>query len=291
MTASSYSKSYSMHSAQGKNGGALPMTALRTLIIDDEPLARRGLQLRLNDYDVLEIIGQCNSGSQAVTEICRVRPDLIFLDIQMPGMDGFNVLRSLPSDRVPMVIFVTAYDEYAIKAFETNAVDYLLKPIDEERLETAVKRAVEKARRRRAEDEREKLVKLVSDLTGKDSDDVSSALEEGESLAEDRFLTIRDSGKLVRLKVDEIGWIDAAGDYMCVHAHGETHVVRATMKEFEKRLTDKRFQRVHRSAIVNMDKVREVRRCGNGEHLLELDCGHEVRMSRSHRHKLQMLSN
>ncbi|MBP6513696.1 MAG: LytTR family transcriptional regulator DNA-binding domain-containing protein [Steroidobacteraceae bacterium] len=236
---------------------------IRTLIVDDEALARRGLELRLRDAADFEIVGEAVNGREAIEAIVRLKPDLVFLDIQMPGLGGFDVLRQLPADSMPMAVFVTAYDKYALEAFEAQALDYLLKPVDDARLAKVLDRVREQHRQRNA---------------------AQTALP-----AYADVLPIRTGRETVRVRVQAIDWIDAAGDYMCVHAEGQTHVVRGTMKQFDAALDPRQFQRVHRSAIVNVDRVRSLRPHTNGEYFLTLEGGHELKLSRSYRDRLEAL--
>ena len=262
---------------------------IRTLIVDDEPLARRGLVIRLERIEDIDIVGEAGNGRDAVGLVRELKPDLVFLDIQMPVMDGFEVLKAVQGPDMPVVVLVTAFDQYALKAFDAHALDYLLKPIDDDRFADTIGRIREELDQREAGGQREKLLELLVELSGKDSLDLDELLANGREALEDPYLDvlpIRDAGRTVCVKVGEIDWIDAAGDYMCVHADGQTHVMRGTMKKLEAVLNPKTFQRVHRSTIVNVDRVREVRSHINGEYFLTLDNGHTVKLSRSYKEKL-----
>jgi two-component system LytT family response regulator len=264
--------------------------SLRTLIVDDEPLARRGLRLRLERAADVEILGEAGNGREALERINELKPDLVFLDIQMPGMSGFDVLRALPATAMPMIVFVTAFDEFAVAAFEARALDYLLKPIDDERLAQAVDRARRSADAERAVAHRDDLVHLVAELTGETAESVEEVLAAGQRDGQTPYLgvmTIKDGRKVVRVDVKSIDWIDAAGDYMCVHADGKTYVMRGTMKKLEEHLNPLWFQRVHRSTIVNVHRVTELRPHMNGEYFLRLSCGSEIKLSRHYRDKLK----
>ena len=216
--------------------------SIRTIIVDDEPLARRGLELRLQAAPDIAIVRQCANGREAIASIAEDQPDLMFLDIQMPGVTGLDVVAQVPQESMPMVVFVTAFDRYAIDAFEAHALDYLLKPVDEERLAAALDRVRAQWQQRQALAQREQLMALLADLTGKGEispDVLGSAAAAGVAApanAPRRYATmlpIRSGRETVRLDVATIDWIDAAGDYMCLHAGGQTHVLRATMKELE----------------------------------------------------------
>jgi len=263
---------------------------MRVLIVDDEPLARRGLVLRLEHFDDVEIVGQCSNGRDAVTATAKLRPDVLFLDIQMPIMSGFEVLRQIQAPDMPLVVFVTAFDEFAIKAFEAHALDYLLKPVDDDRLREALDRARNAREERDALAHRARLLELVVEMSGADDVSLEELLEHGlEAVGQGypRTLPIKDGGKTVRLDMQTIDWIDAAGDYMCIHAAGTTHIMRGTMKKLEEILDPKIFQRVHRSTIVNIDRVREVRSHINGEFFLILDDDVELKMSRHYKDRIR----
>jgi two-component system LytT family response regulator len=272
----------------------MELAPLRTVIVDDEPLARRGLRLRLAGESDIDIVAECGNGEEAVRTILAERPDLVFLDVQMPGLDGFGVLRKLPLAMMPMIVFVTAYDHYAIGAFEANAVDYLLKPVEDARLRQALFRIREQAQARAAAEQRDQLLNLLGSVTGQPELSLEDALAEGAALPESRRpirLAIRDGGRTVLVEETDIDWIDAAGDYMCIHANNATHILRGTLRELEAKLDADRFARIHRSTIVNAARVRELRPHINGEYFLTLDGGHEVKLSRSYRDQLKRFRN
>ena len=265
---------------------------LKALIVDDEQLARRGLEIRLQKFDDVEICGQSRNGREAIDAVREESPDIVFLDIQMPGIDGFEVLRRLSGSAMPIVIFVTAYDEFALKAFDANALDYLLKPINDERLAEAIERARQARDEKLATQHRAKLLKLICELTGRELT-LEGAIAES-VISKSNFperLSIRDSGETVNVQIDAIDWIDAAGDYMCVHAHGDTYVLRGTMKRLEELLDPEKFVRVHRSTIVNRKRVRSLRPHRNGEYFLTLENSRELKLSRSYKRNLQLLVN
>ncbi|MCM2312896.1 MAG: response regulator [Steroidobacteraceae bacterium] len=263
---------------------------IRTLIVDDEPLARRGLELRLREATDIEIVRQCANGREALAAIAELQPDLMFLDIQMPGLSGFDVLKQVPQESLPMIVFVTAFDRFAIDAFEAHALDYLLKPVDESRLARALDRVRAQHEQRQAMAQREQLMAMLADVTGKGEFEPGAL--PGGGIGARRYATmlpIRVGRETIRLDVAGIDWIDAAGDYMCVHAASQTHVLRATMKELEEMLDPEVFQRVHRSTIVNLARVRSLRPHLNGECFLKLESGQEVKLSRSFRDKVELL--
>lgn len=268
------------------------MTArIRTLIVDDEALSRRGLEIRLRDAGGFEIIGQCANGREAIEAIRKDNPQLVFLDIQMPGLSGFDVLAQIPTDSLPTIVFVTAYDQFAIRAFEARAIDYLLKPIDEIRFANAIARVREVHEQRAAASQRDRLVDLLAEISGTGEVDAQELLERGahaiSAAAKAAVLPIREGRETVRVPIDAIDWIDAAGDYMCVHASGQTHILRGTMKDLESALDPRVFQRVHRSTIVNLARVKSLRSHINGEYFLTLDGGHELKLSRTYRDKVE----
>jgi len=261
---------------------------LKALIVDDEELACKGLEMRLADIDDVEVVATCRNGRQALAAIVEHEPDLVFLDIQMPGMNGFDVVREIQAELMPLIIFVTAYDAYAVDAFKIHAVDYLLKPVEEERLGEAVSRAIATKAQLSAVDEKQRLLEMVVSMTGKSESAIGELLEtdETESPHPDR-LAIKDGSTTTFVPVKDIDWIDAAGDYMCIHVSGETHIMRTTMKELEAKLDPSTFQRVHRSTIVNLQRVEKVSSHINGEYHLILSCGSSLKMSRSYKDKVK----
>ncbi|MEX1995082.1 MAG: LytTR family DNA-binding domain-containing protein [Steroidobacteraceae bacterium] len=266
--------------------------SVRAIIVDDEPLARRGLELRLRAFRDFEIVAQCGNGREAVDAVAQHSPDLMFLDIEMPGVDGFEVLRRIPQTSMPMVVFVTAFDRYAVEAFDAHALDYLLKPLVDERFERTMAHVREQFAQRKSVKHREQLVALLASVTGAGQLDAEELLARGAEGVSRRFpevLPIRLGRETIRLPVAAIEWVDAAGDYMCVHAEGRTHVVRATMKQFEERLDPADFQRIHRSTIVNIRRIRKLKPHTNGEYFLTLEGGHELKLSRSYRDRLERI--
>ncbi|MDJ0751252.1 MAG: LytTR family DNA-binding domain-containing protein [Woeseiaceae bacterium] len=265
---------------------------IRALIVDDEELARRGLEIRLEKYEDIEICGQACNGREALQLARELSPDLLFLDVQMPGMDGFEVLRRLSGCAMPEIIFVTAYDEFALKAFDANALDYLLKPINDERLEQAIDRARRHKDEMLAGEHRNKLLKFVCELSGRELT-LESALSEAaaEQIRYPKRIAIRDGSTSNCIDVDAIDWIDAAGDYMCVHAGGDTFVLRGTMKHLEELLDPELFVRVHRSAIVNRQRVTSMRPHRNGEYFLQIGEQAELKLSRKYKANLPRLAD
>jgi len=265
--------------------------SLKTLIVDDESLARRGLIHRLKAIDDVEVVGEAQNGREALKLIAEKKPDLVFLDIQMPGVSGFDVVRQLDAETMPLILFLTAYDEYAVRAFEVNALDYILKPIDEERLNQVMEKVRDNLSQKRALKQKRLLLDLVSSIKG---ETISSFEELGEKEVKELVhkepprLAIRDGGKTTWVNQEDIEWIDAAGDYMCIQAQGVTYIMRKTMKELEKDLDPGILQRIHRSTIVNIHQVREMESHINGEYFLTLASGHRVKLSRTYKDKLKL---
>jgi two-component system LytT family response regulator len=259
---------------------------LSALIVDDEALARRGLRLRLATIDGVSVVGECNNGREALAAIAAHSPDLVFLDIQMPGLNGFDVVRELQADTMPLIVFVTAFDQYAINAFEVHAVDYLLKPVEQPRLEAAVRRAREMREAARAFDQKSRLMNLIVALTGHSESTIDNlANARGDARFCER-LTIRDGTHIVLVPVRDIEWIDAAGDYMCIHVQGKTHVMRVTMKELEALLDPALFLRIHRSTLINAAHVAQMTTHANGEFFVTLSYGARLKVSRGYRDRV-----
>ncbi len=258
--------------------------AITTLIIDDEPLARRRiLKLLQKDADV-NFIGECRNGVEAVEVIREQQPELIFLDVQMPDLDGFGVLAELQETPLPFIIFVTAYDQYAIKAFEVHALDYLLKPFDDERFETALTHAKTSIRRRTVETFSQRMIEMLH--THRPNEDARrEANSETPSLPE--RVVIKSGGRVYFLKTTEIDWIEAAGVYAKLHTGEKSHLLRETMNNLEARLSPEQFIRIHRSSIVNIDAIKELYPHDHGEYIVVLKDGTELRCSRGFRERLQ----
>jgi two-component system LytT family response regulator len=255
---------------------------IRTLVVDDEKLAIKGLQLRLEKFDDVEIIGTCANGREAIRAIKTEKPDLVFLDIQMPGFDGFSVVKGVMEIEPPLFVFVTAYEEHAIRAFEANAVNYLMKPVDEDKLADTVERVRVRLAEKRGAEEAEKLKNVLSEV----APEAAEEFADGETESADRYeklINIKDRGQIFRVEIDSIEHIEAAGDYMCIYTGDNSLILRETMKDLERRLDPRTFQRVHRSTIVNLNQVSQVKPHTNGECFLVLDSGAEVKVSRSYR--------
>jgi two-component system LytT family response regulator len=257
---------------------------IRTILVDDEPLATQGLQLRLEAHDDVEVVATAANGREAIRAIKTNKPDLVFLDIQMPGFDGFSVVQGLMDIEPPLFVFVTAFGEHAVRAFEAQAVDYLVKPVEEERLAATLDRVRERLTEKGAAQAAEVLKEKLAEHAPEAAEEMADSSPEGHAANRyEKMINIKDQGQIFRVDVDTIERIDAAGDYMCIQTGDNTLILRETMKDLEKRLDPRRFQRVHRSTIVNLDQVRQVRPHTNGECFLVLDSGAEVKVSRSYR--------
>lgn len=244
---------------------------MRALIVDDEPLARRGIALRLEKFKDIEIIAECGDGPSAIDKILEFSPDLVFLDVQMPGMDGFGVLRALPKENLTGVIFVTAYEEHALRAFEVHALDYLLKPVDDERFAAAIDRA----RKLLDATSKTQMVERILQMLGRDSEKYAS-----------RF-TARTGARIQIVLAEEVEWIGAAGDYTELHVRGRSHLLRETMNSIEQKLDPTKFLRIHRSRIVRIKGILELRGIDNREFIVKLSDGSEHRSSRTYADRLE----
>ena len=250
--------------------------AIRTLIVDDEPLAREKLRGFLEKETDVEILGECRDGREALEKIEQDQPDIVFLDVQMPEMDGFEVLEHVDAEHLPIVIFVTAYDQYALKAFDVHAVDYLLTPFERKRFAEALARARSDVERHQGGSVKRQLLDLLQEVEARRSKYPTR-------------LVIKTSGRVVFLKVDEIDWVDAAGNYVRLHAGNDSHMLRETMGRLEERLDPEKFLRIHRSTIVNIERISELQQQFHGDYLVVLKNGRRLTLSRSYRDRIQDL--
>lgn len=256
---------------------------IRAILVDDEKLAIQGLEIRLEKFDDIEIVDTCNNGREAIRKIKTLKPDLVFLDIQMPGFDGFSVVQGVMEIEPPLFIFVTAYADHAVRAFEASAIDYLVKPVEEDRLADAIDRVRKRLSEKRGAEEIEKLKTVLSEVAPDAMAEMDNEEEPAAASRYEKLINVKDRGQIFRVDVDTIERIDAAGDYMCIYTADNSLILRETMKDLEKRLDPRHFQRVHRSTIVNLSQVREVKPHTNGECFLILDSGAQVKVSRSYR--------
>ncbi len=248
---------------------------MKVLIVDDEPLARERIRTLLAGEKEVEILGECANGKEAIAAINERQPDLVFLDVQMPGLNGFEVLRAIEPGRIPVVIFVTAYDQHALAAFEVHALDYLLKPFKLTRFKAALQRAREHLETKRAGTLSERLQQLL-----------------GERPVETPYLTrvaVKSDDRIVFLKADQIDWLEAAGNYIVVHTGKQTHILRETLSALEAKLDPERFLRISRSALVNVEQIKELQPLFKGEYAVVLQNGQQLTMTRGIREVQELL--
>ena len=253
---------------------------IKTLIIDDEPLARRNLRLLLEKDPQIEILEECRNGREAVKAINALSPDLIFLDIQMPEMDGFDVLARVEPQHIHAIIFVTAFDQYALKAFDVHALDYLLKPFDDKRFAHALDRAKAQIEAREIDRVSKRLLALLEERES----ERKGAKEKTNYLTR---LMIKVAGRVTLLKVEEIDFIEADGNYAKLHVGRKSHLLREKMHDLEGRLDPAKFVRIHRSVIVNLDRIKEMHPHFNGDYIVVLEDGRQLRLSRTRRENLE----
>jgi len=258
---------------------------IRTILVDDEKLAIQGLEFRLSSHPDVEIVETCSNGREAIRAIKTHKPDLVFLDIQMPGFDGFSVVSGLAELEPPLFVFVTAYQDHAIRAFEAEATDYLMKPVEDDRLSATLERVRTRLAEKRGVEDAERLMDVLTEHAPDAAEELTADSEDAPAAASrfEKLINIKDRGQIFRVDVDTIERIDAAGDYMCIYTGDNTLILRETMKDLERRLDPRRFQRIHRSTIVNLDLVKQVKPHTNGECFLVLDSGAQVKVSRSYR--------
>ncbi len=258
------------------------MRKIRALIVDDEPIARRGIRQQLQTEPDVEVVGECGNGREAVAAIKKQNPDLVFLDVQMPILDGFGVVESVGAENLPAVVFVTAYDEHAIRAFEVNALDYLLKPVDPERFQKTLARAREQVNGSETKHLNQKLSALLQSLE-EFQPNVAAQPTYLERIA------IKNRGRVFFLSVDEIDWLRAQGNYVELHAKDDAHLLRETMDGMESKLDPRKFLRLRRSTIVRVERIKELQPLFNGEYAILLKDGTQLVSSRRYRQNLNAL--
>lgn len=256
---------------------------IRTLVVDDEPLARQNLRVLLAADPEIEVVGEAGGGAEAVRLLEERAPDLVFLDIQMPELNGFDVVARVGAERMPVIVFVTAFDQFALKAFEVHALDYLLKPFDDARFEKALRQAKLQVEQRSVKELGERLVRLLAD---RDAPPAAAPQPPPQYLTR---LLIKSAGRVFFLKVDEIDWIGAEDYYVKLHVGRRSHLLRETMGEMEARLDPQKFLRIHRSTIVNVERIKELHQLFNGDYSVVLLDGTELKLSRSRREQMQTL--
>jgi len=265
------------------------MNKLTVVLVDDEPLALQLLKSMLQDISDIKIVACCRNGREALQAVSDHTPDLLILDVQMPGMSGFDVVHHLQGDTIPQVIFATAYDQYALKAFEIHAVDYVLKPLDNGRLHTALNRARQRLHQMSTstndshQGEKNRLLRSIEDAVNQGNATTKAYPFHTNSSR----LAIKDRGSIIMVNQQDIEWIDAAGDYMCVHVKGETHVMRSTIKDLQKQLCVESFKRIHRSTLVNLNYIEQIKVLTKGEYFLILTSGAKIKVSRNYRQPIK----
>ncbi|WP_426369061.1 LytR/AlgR family response regulator transcription factor [Pseudocolwellia sp. HL-MZ7] len=275
----------------------VPLTAI---IVDDEPLALEGLRLRLEKIPQIKVIAEASDGDQAIHLCNTLTPDVLFLDLRLPGLNGIEVVQALQSDTLPMIVFVSAYGEYAIDAFELNAIDYVLKPANLGRLQKTVERIMQRVRVNKAEDqtdnnsvkEKFKLLKALGESSGISVSELEDWLESDSplpSLFVQELVIKNNDHEKVFVPVKDIQWIDAAGDYMCIHENNETHIVRITMKKLESQLDPKIFTRIHKSTLVNVSYIKSIKPMRNSESILDLGNDVQLKVSRNYSSAIQQI--
>ena len=260
------------------------MESLKAIVVDDEQLARRLIVSILDELTEVKVVAECANGREAVRAVSDFAPDLMFLDIKMPGLNGFDVIKKIQPEQLPMVVFCTAFERYALDAFEVHAVDYLVKPLDEERVQIAVKRAVVRYREDQLSGgDKSPLLGAIEAITGDRAEPVATPkLKDPKAVQDaDRKIAIRDRDEVRLIREETIAWVDAAGDYMCVHAEGETHIMRCTMKHLLELLDEQKFKRVHRLTIVNLNFIESARLLPKGEFMLYLENSERIKVSRN----------
>lgn len=248
---------------------------IRVLVVDDEELARERVLKLLQARPDIEVLGECGDGRTAVEKILEKKPDLVFLDVQMPELDGFGVLRALAPEEMPAVIFVTAHDKFALKAFEVRAIDYLLKPFDRERFETALKRATDQIKSKQTGELDKRVTALLADL-------------KPQAKAPER-LVVKTDGRVLLVKFDDVDWIEAADNYVNVHVGPDSYMLRETMTSMEGKFPQDKFVRISRSTIVNVDRIKELQPMFHGEYVVVLRTGAKLTLSRTCRDKLDLI--
>ncbi len=251
---------------------------VRAIIVDDEPLARDVIKVWIEPQDQIEIVDECENGKQAIESIRAHKPNLVFLDIQMPDIDGFGVVKALKDD-LPNIIFITAYDEYALSAFDINAIDYLLKPFNEDRFKKALKRALEYIHLQEKSQLQNRINKLLNDY-----DEITQIDKQPSRYITQ--ITVKDKNKIMLINTKDIEWIEAAGDYVALHHNGRKPLMNESMNKMESQLDPSKFMRIHRSAIVNIEKIKHLEPYFNGEFYLVLSDGTKVKSSRRYKHKI-----
>ena len=263
--------------------------SIRTLIVDDEPLARDAVRLLLADDPDIVVIGESRNGKEAVKMIQASEADLVFLDVQMPDLDGFQVIAQVGAEKMPVTVFVTAFEQHALRAFAANALDYILKPFDEDRFHEAVSKAKGKLVRDEFFQQSQRLLDSLQNRNDPPGPSLEKETTESSKPKYLERLIVKTGGRIFFIKTEDVDWIEAEGDYISLHVGNATHLVRETMNDLTAKLNPDRFLRIHRSTIVNVECVKEIQSFFGGEHIVTLKDGKKLKMSRSYRHKLEAL--
>ena len=248
---------------------------IRAIIADDEPLAREGIRIRLENEPDFTVVDECETGTQTVEKIKKLKPDLVFLDIKMPGMNGFKVLQQIDRREVPVIVFITAFDSYAVQAFRVNALDYLLKPIDDMKFQNMLLRIRQQLKQKSLSEYAEHIQSLIKSSPNPDT---SRTIQR---------IAIKERGKTIFIDVSDMDWIEAAGDYLYIHVNRHKYLIRQTLSEIQERLDPTRFQRIHRSTIVNLNRIQELQSQDHGDYHVILKDGTALKLSRSFRSTLE----
>ena len=264
---------------------------IRAVIVDDEPLARRGIRARLERAGGYAVVAECASGREAIAAIREHAPGVVFLDVQMPGVDGFGVIDEIGADQMPVVIFVTAFDDHALRAFESHAFDYLLKPIDDERFASTIDRVRRRVGEREESEVARRLAALMQEIrpaleTAEQGHARPTTTETAAGVPATRIV-VRERDRVLLVDVADVDWVGADGDYVRIHAAGKSHLIRDTMAAMEQRLDPTTFVRIHRSTIVNTTRIREMRPYSSREYAVILNDGTRLRLSRRYRERVR----
>ncbi|MFW8590921.1 LytR/AlgR family response regulator transcription factor [Glaciecola sp. 2405UD65-10] len=263
----------------------MPSSLISAMVVDDEPLAIEGLKLRLQKIPDIHVIGQAEDGDSAIALCQELQPDVLFIDLNLPGINGLEVVQSLQSDNMPLVVFVSAHSEYALDAFELSAIDYLLKPVNLGRLQQTMERIRERLTPLERDQEKFKLLQALGEVSGMDISELQDWLSSDKPLpnANQQELIIKNQdNEKVFVSVADIAWIDAAGDYMCIHTDAENYILRITMKKLISQLDERIFQRIHKSTMVNVNKIVSIQSLGNNESMLDMGEGVKLKVSRNY---------
>ncbi len=263
---------------------------IRAIVVDDEILARKALKAMLKDDPEIEVIAECRNGREAVTAIGEQSPDVVFLDIQMPEMDGFQVIEEVGVKQMPVTVFVTAFDKHALRAFEAHALDYLLKPFDHDRFDTALQRAKTFVRQQKLGEINESLFAVLKDLKPK-RNELPSETDKAAHQETIDHVVVKSGGRIYFLKVQDIDWVEGMSNYLSLHSASGTHLIRETMGNFHAKLDAKKFLRIHRSTIVNIERIKDIQPLFKGEYVITLTSGRRLKASRCYRHGLRALLN